>query len=149
MNASTLQTESLWVLGHKVRPIPTEGNYGLVEIVSYPQVPGPPPHHHEGVSEFFYIIEGQLDVNVDGEWVRLGSGETLSLKPGQVHTLMNRIEAPCRWLTGWNPGGFEAFFTEFGVGADQQNAMEVSISKEVIERVLAEGERFGMVVSAD
>ena len=39
--------QSLWVLGHKVRPLQTDESYGMVEIVTPAGVRGPPPHFHK------------------------------------------------------------------------------------------------------
>ena len=150
MNPATQsQTEAYWVLGHRVRPLPTQGDYGLVEILSLPDVPGPPPHVHEGVSEFFYIAEGSLDVQVDGTWQRLNAGDSLCLDPGQVHTLMNRSDAPCRWITGWSPRGFEQFFADMGVAADEPGSQAASVAPERIQKVGAECERYGMIIAKD
>ena len=144
---SVQQSEAYWVLGHQARPLPTQGDYGLVEIVSYPDVPGPPPHHHEGVSEFFYVADGCLDVQVDGTWTRLETGDSLCLAPGQVHTLMNRGDRPCRWITGWSPRGFERFFPDFGIPADADDAQAASVADEVLGRVAAECGDYGMIIA--
>jgi hypothetical protein len=39
----------LWVLGHKIRLLDTDESYGMIEVTSPPQVPGPPPHFHIGI----------------------------------------------------------------------------------------------------
>ena len=55
-------TKTWWVLGHRITPIETIGDYGMIAVVSLPGVPGPPPHYHEDASEMFYISQGKLDV---------------------------------------------------------------------------------------
>lgn len=137
-----------WVLGHQATPLPTVGDYGMVEIVSPPGVPGPPPHHHDDAAEFFYVADGALDVMVDGEWQTLQAGDSLCLQPGQVHTLMNRGERDCRWVTGWSPRGFEKFFEDFGVDQAQAGAREASVSEATIGRVMQECGGYGMIVDA-
>ena len=48
----------LWVLGHKIRLLDTDESYGMIEVTSPPDVPGPPPpHFHKSESEFFFIIQ--------------------------------------------------------------------------------------------
>ncbi len=42
MNTNNL----LWVLDHKIRLLDTDESYGMIEVTSPPQVPGPPPHFH-------------------------------------------------------------------------------------------------------
>lgn len=146
MNSSTLTSDGYWVLGHRARPLATRGDYGLVEIVSLPGVPGPPPHYHAGVSEFFYIADGSLDVQVDGEWRTLRAGESLCLEPGQVHTLTNRSDRPTRWITGWSPRGFEQFFVDFGITVEHPEGQAESVAPEMIARVQAECGQYGMIV---
>ena len=139
--------ESYWVLGHHVTPLPTIGDYGLVEIVSPPHVPGPPPHHHADSAEFFYVADGCLDVQLDGAWCTLEAGESVCIPPGTVHTLRNTGTKVCRWITGWSPRGFEEFFTRFGVRSDREHAREESTSEAVIGRVVAECGELGMIVA--
>jgi len=139
--------KSYWVLGHRVRPIHTIGDYGLVEIVTRPGTPGPPPHHHADASEFFYVAEGELDVSIAGEWRKLRAGESLSIEPGTVHTLANHGDRDVRWLTGWSPRGFEDFFTHFGVEAELEGARETSLSEEAVRRIVAGCADFGMIVA--
>ena len=73
METQRQSAEESWVLGHRVRPIRTIGDYGLVEVVSLPGIPGPPPHYHEDASELFYVADGSLDVMSGGEWRRLST----------------------------------------------------------------------------
>jgi len=139
--------QSFWVLGHRVRPVHTIGDYGLVEIVTAPGTPGPPPHHHDDASEFFYVAEGALDVSLDGAWRTLRAGDSLSIAPGTVHTLANTGSVDVRWLTGWSPRGFERFFTHFGIDADQPGARETSLSPDSVGRVVAGCAGFGMILA--
>jgi mannose-6-phosphate isomerase-like protein (cupin superfamily) len=138
--------EAYWMVGHKVRPLPTLGDYGLIEFVSYPGVPGPPPHYHDDISEFFYVAEGSLDVQIDGEWTRLEEGDSLCLRPGQMHTVTNRSDTPCRWISGWSPRGFERIFTDLGVPAAEEGSRERSVSEEAIGRLVSECASYGMIV---
>jgi len=147
MNINADKELSYWVLGHQVRPLPTFGDYGMIEVVSLPGVPGPPPHTHDAASEFFYIADGALDVQVDGEWIRLETGQSLCLNPGQEHTLTNRSETPCRWITGWSPRGFEKFFVDFGVEAGTPDAQAASVSDDRIARVVQECSNYGMIIA--
>jgi len=67
-------TESAWVLGHRVRRWQTDETYGLIEVVSPPRVPGPPPHFHKAEREFFLIVSGRLEVMTDGAWKTMEAG---------------------------------------------------------------------------
>lgn len=50
----------------------------------------PPPHVHPTPLEEFEVIEGELDLMVDGEWRTLRAGESASVPPGVAHTFKNR-----------------------------------------------------------
>lgn len=50
----------------------------------------PPPHAHRSQVEEYEVLEGQLDVVVDGVWRTLGPGESASVPIGLLHTFRNR-----------------------------------------------------------
>src|SRR5215203_1066683 len=70
------------------------------------------PAHTERNYEAFYVLEGTLEVEADGERYRLGPGEFLSMRPGVVHSLHNPGPGMVRTLTLVSPGSQHArFFT--------------------------------------
>jgi len=144
MNADS----ALWVLGHRIRPIETDESYGLAEVTSSPNVPGPPPHYHKGDREFFFIVKGTLDVMVNGEWKRMPAGSFAELPPDTVHTFINKTGDDVVWLTGWRPKGFQRFFTDFGIPAHEPDAQRRSVSDEVIGKVVQRVESYGMHLKA-
>jgi quercetin dioxygenase-like cupin family protein len=68
------------------------------------------PAHTERNYEAFYVLEGTLEVEADGEHYRLGPGEFLSLRPGVVHSLHNPGASMTRILTLVSPGSQHARF---------------------------------------
>jgi quercetin dioxygenase-like cupin family protein len=50
----------------------------------------PPPHVHPTPTEEFEVLEGELDLMVDGTWQTLTVGESASVPAGVVHTFKNR-----------------------------------------------------------
>jgi len=56
----------------------------------------PPPHTHPGLVESYEVIDGELDVMVDGDWRTLGPGESASVPADTNHTFKNRSEAVVR-----------------------------------------------------
>src|SRR5215207_3616955 len=70
------------------------------------------PAHSERNYEAFYVLEGTLEIEADGQRYRLGPGEFLSLRPGVVHSLHNPGPGMVRILTLVSPGSQHArFFT--------------------------------------
>lgn len=139
-------TSQVWVLGHRVRRLETDAAYGMIEAVSSPGVPGPPPHYHANESEFFLVIEGRLDFMTDGQWRSCGPGEFLEISPGTVHTFANNSDHDVVWVTGWRPKGFERFFRDFGIPVSEPEAQMRSVDPALLERVGRTAESYGMIL---
>lgn len=138
---------SLRVPGHEIRLLDTDESYGMVEIKSLPHVPGPPPHFHKSASEFFFIIQGTLDVMSNGEWKKCSAGGFVELPPNTTHTFINNTEQDAVWVTGWRPKGFERFFRDFGIPVQESLAQERSVADQVVQNVLKNVERYGMYLA--
>ena len=131
-------------LGHKIKVLHPSGDYDMVEGTTFPNVPGPPPHHHTGFSESFYVLEGQMEFLVDGRSIVVETGGSIDLPVNTSHTFKNLGETPCRWLNIHSPKGFLDFFKEFGVDAGEENAFEKSVDGTVINEVLKRAASFDM-----
>jgi quercetin dioxygenase-like cupin family protein len=140
------ENRQVWVLGHRVRLLETDPAYGMIECVSSPGVPGPPPHHHRDESEFFHVLSGRLDCMVEGEWRRCEEGTFVEVPPGATHTFINNSDADVVWVTGWRPRGFERFFRDFGVPVTEPDAQSRSVEEALIQRVIETAESYGMVL---
>jgi quercetin dioxygenase-like cupin family protein len=68
----------------------SDGEFVGMEFSLPPGSIAPPPHMHPTPEESFKVIEGALDLIVDGEWRTLGVGESASVAPGVLHTFKNR-----------------------------------------------------------
>jgi quercetin dioxygenase-like cupin family protein len=70
----------------------------------------PPPHIHPTQSEEFRVVEGPVELMVDGTWTTLETGEEASVPPRVLHTFRNKSKAT-RILhsTHRPPGRFEDF----------------------------------------
>jgi mannose-6-phosphate isomerase-like protein (cupin superfamily) len=72
---------------------------------------GPPVHAHPHAEESYQVIEGALDVFVDGAWRTLKAGESATVPAGMPHTLRNSSGAQVRLLNKHAPAlDFERFF---------------------------------------
>jgi len=73
------------------------------------------PLHKERNHEAFYVLEGTLEVDADGERYRLELGDFLSVAPGTIHALHNPGPSRARVLTMVAPGsGHVRLFTTLG-----------------------------------
>jgi len=105
----------LFVLGESLRPLLTNEMGSSVEIfdTSGPAAAGPPPHFHPW-EEAYVVLEGELEVIVDGESHILVPGGVAHIPAGTVHGYRNVTD--CHFLTIVTRGNATKFFTE--VSAD-------------------------------
>ena len=68
----------------------SSGDFVGMDFTLPPGSVAPPPHVHPTPAESFEVIEGALDLVVDGEWRTLTVGESASVPPGALHTFKNR-----------------------------------------------------------
>ncbi len=135
--------DKLLILGHEVTPIVVGGRIAAVDVVVTPHVPGPPPHHHVDSDEFFYMLDGELEIMCDGEWHSVGAGDHFVVQGNAVD--IPRAGGPRGSSPGWEPQGFEQFFVEVGIGADEPDAFERSTAEEMIPAILESFVRNGAV----
>jgi|SRR6056297_282602 len=136
----------MWVLGHKISPQNLSANYDLAIGESQPEVPGPPPHHHEKFHESFYIMEGEMDFMINGELKKIRKGESVDIPPQTLHTFKNSGSKVCKWVNIHSPKGFSDFFNKYGIPVDEDCAAEKSVSPEIIQKVLQTASDYDMKI---
>jgi mannose-6-phosphate isomerase-like protein (cupin superfamily) len=78
-----------------------------------PRMGGPPVHVHPSAEESYAVIEGRLDVFIDGDWSTISAGERASVPAGVPHTLRNATDQTVRLVNVHQPAQrFEAFFRQ-------------------------------------
>jgi quercetin dioxygenase-like cupin family protein len=103
------------------------------------------PAHTERNHEAFYVLEGTLEVEADGERYRLGPGEFLSLRPGIVHSLHNPGPGMMRTLTLVTPASQHArFFSTLGEPIDDPSTPPAPGEPPDYERLAAVGRECGI-----
>jgi mannose-6-phosphate isomerase-like protein (cupin superfamily) len=60
-------------------------------------------HSHVHARQFFYVLEGEITLEVDRHNFVLHPGEGLEISPGQKHQVINRNTAPARFLVTSQP----------------------------------------------
>jgi mannose-6-phosphate isomerase-like protein (cupin superfamily) len=55
-------------------------------------------HFHAESEEVYFILEGEGDMELDGENVRVTAGDAIPIAPGAWHTLSNTGAGPLRLL---------------------------------------------------
>ena len=143
------EKKSVWMLGHEIHLIPCGGQYFVLDVVTPRGVSGPPPHLHEDSDEMFYVLEGALELLCGEDWQRVEAGESFNVPRGEVHTFRNPTEGSVRWLTAWNPPGFQDWFANHGVNAAEPDAAARSVSEDAILAAVGAAASYGMVLAED
>ena len=60
-------------------------------------------HFHQDAQQFFYVLAGELSLEVDGVEVLLKTGCGLRILPGQRHQALNRSAEDARFLVVSQP----------------------------------------------
>jgi mannose-6-phosphate isomerase-like protein (cupin superfamily) len=131
--------DAFWVLSDhyriKVSSGETLGSLAVVEIIAFPQN-GPPPHIHHREDESFYVLDGEFSVFVDDRPFQVTAGAFVYIPKGTLHTYRNTGSRPGRLLVTLTPGGFENFWREIGMVA-QQDSVPPPPPEEILEKLPA------------
>ncbi len=57
-----------------------------------------PRHYHRIEKELFVVVQGELDIEVDGEHEILGVGTSIEIQPGKIHQLKSALKTPVKVL---------------------------------------------------
>jgi len=60
-------------------------------------------HIHAFARQFFYILEGEATMELNGEIYRMGTREGIEIPPNTPHTMMNPFEMPVEFLVVSSP----------------------------------------------
>jgi quercetin dioxygenase-like cupin family protein len=93
----------------KARATTTGGSITVIENEIAPGQ-GPPRHLHTREDELFYVLEGHMRVDADGEILDAPAGATVFIPRGTPHVFQNVGLAPVRLLVVFTPSGMERFF---------------------------------------
>ena len=88
----------------------TNGAWSLMEE-EIPSDHGPPPHRHDW-DEAYYILDGEIDFEVDGQPVKSARGDFNYLPRNTVHGFKGASQSPARVLIFAAPAHGSEFFRE-------------------------------------
>ena len=81
----------------------TSGELLEMEATYEPSSNPPIPHFHPSQREHFEILEGSMQVRIDGDERELRAGDTLDIAAGTVHSMWNEGPEPARTLWQTRP----------------------------------------------
>jgi quercetin dioxygenase-like cupin family protein len=77
-----------------------------------PPMSGPPLHRHSREDEWFYVLDGEITFEIDGERSVLHAGGSAFAPRGTAHTFKNSRDSSAKMLVMVTPGEFQQFFEE-------------------------------------
>ena len=91
----------------------SDGAFVEMEFVLGAHCVPPPPHVHRSQVEEYEVLEGTLDVVIDGAWQTLSPGERATVPVGAAHTFRNRSGRTVRVRNWHRPAmRFEEFIAQ-------------------------------------
>jgi mannose-6-phosphate isomerase-like protein (cupin superfamily) len=81
-----VKTESLSVIEERMPP-------GTSEV----------RHYHQKANQFFYVLRGNLNIDLEGNELTLNAGQGLHIEAGKCHQVHNRSASDVEFLVISNP----------------------------------------------
>jgi quercetin dioxygenase-like cupin family protein len=89
----------------------TNGNVAMFHV-DVPHLSGPPLHRHSREDEWFYVLDGEIILEVDGQRFTLQPGDSAFARRGTAHAYQNFSNARARMLVMVTPANFQHFFEQ-------------------------------------
>jgi quercetin dioxygenase-like cupin family protein len=115
--------------------------------VQYPPGFAPPPHIHDHEDEAFYVLDGDVELQIGDEVSRIAAGTFAFVPRGTVHRFSCVGERPGRMLIAFTPGGLDQFFRESGRPAVDDGPAP-PVDEDEIARTEVSARRHGLRVVA-
>ena len=123
----------------------TDGKYAMWEAI-VPPGGGPPPHVHSREEEGFYILEGEITLQIGEKRIVATAGMFANMPVGTPHSFKNESGKPAKMLISVAPAGLEKMFFEVGVPLAEGATTASPPMKDEIEKLLAIAPRYGIEI---
>jgi quercetin dioxygenase-like cupin family protein len=91
-----------------------------------------PVHIHPEQDEFILVLDGELDLKLDGVWSKAKAGDLVRMPRGVPHGYFNKSDAPARALFWVSPAGrLEALFEALDNLDDIPRVLQLSAEHDV------------------
>ena len=121
----------------------TGGAFCLLDVSLAPGV-GVPPHTHTREDKTYYVLSGELKVEVGDQSFLLRPGDTLLAPRNIPHQLKNTGTAENRYLLVFSPAGFENFIDATAVAAPDDAAAPTEPPPVAIQNVMELAASYGI-----
>ena len=116
-------TEVLERPGRRAEVLVARDELVLFRFEMHARTDGAAEHHHRAHVDSFLVLEGELEVTVDGQRQTLGPGELAVVAPRTVHAFRNASDGTARFLNFHTPGmRFDEYIRKMDAGEDPDPA---------------------------
>ena len=122
----------------------TNGKYAMWEAI-VPPGGGPPPHVHSREEESFFILEGEITIQIGEERIVATAGTFANMPVGSLHSFKNATDKTARMIISVAPAGLDKMFLEVGVPVKLGDTPPPP-SKAEIEKLLAVAPNYGVEI---
>jgi quercetin dioxygenase-like cupin family protein len=123
----------------------TNGKYALWEAIVGPGS-GPPAHVHSREEEGFFVLEGEITLQVGDERIVAKAGTFANLPVGTLHSFKNESRHTAKMLISVAPAGLEEMFFEVGVPVPPGATSAPPPAREEIEKLLEIAPWYGIEI---
>ncbi len=121
----------------------SDGSYFTMEAW-IPPGGGPPAHIHHHEEEQFYILAGEVTLQVGDHTVRASVGDFVHVPRGTVHAFRNAGETPAKMLVTYAPAVIEKLFQEVFVRAEDRSMPPPPPTEAAMARFVAAAAKYGL-----
>ena len=118
----------------------TGGRYAMFEATVLPGG-GPPPHIHRREDETFYVVEGEITIQIGDERRVAKAGTFVHMPIGNLHAFTNDTDQPAKLLISFAPAGLEKMFVEVGKEL-RDGEMPDEVSPQEMGKILDAADRY-------
>jgi quercetin dioxygenase-like cupin family protein len=123
----------------------TGGTYSFIEAKVFPGG-GPIPHIQTREHEGFYVVEGQIIFNVDGQRIEAKPGTFVNIPPNVLHSFKNETNENAKMIIVLSPAGLEQFFVEVGLEVSNNSVKPPPLNDEQIQKLVSSASKYGMEI---
>lgn len=88
------------------------GNAVAVVRFTVPRLSGPPLHRHSREDEWFYVLDGEITIEIDGQRSIARAGASAFAPRGTAHAYQNFRDETAHILVMVTPAGLDRFFED-------------------------------------
>jgi quercetin dioxygenase-like cupin family protein len=123
----------------------TGGTYSFIEAKVFPGG-GPIPHIQTREHEGFYVVEGQIIFNVDGQRIEAKPGTFVNIPPNVLHSFKNETNENAKMIIVLSPAGLEQFFVEAGLEVSNNSVKPPPLTDEEKQKLVSLASKYGMEI---